>query len=198
MTREFDLSDANSATLRFEAWYEIERGWDYAYVAASVDDGATWRALSGSQASDYDPVGQSYGPGYTGSSGGWVEEEVDLSEFVGDSVLIRFEYVTDGSTNLGGFAVDNIEVADLSFLDDGDNSGNWASEGFRRITGPAEQQWLVQVVDRDTGAVQRIDLDAGNKATITLPRRSAIIVSAVSEGTREKAEYTWSLSSGTN
>jgi hypothetical protein len=195
MTREFDLSDANSATLRFDAWHEIERGWDYAYVAASVDDGATWRALSGSQASDYDPVGQSYGPGYTGSSGGWVEEEVDLSQFAGDSVLIRFEYVTDGSTNLGGFAVDNIEVAELGCLDDGDNSGNWASAGFRRITGPDEQKWLVQLVDRDTGVVQRIDVDAANKATITLPKLSAIIVSAVSEGTPEKAEYTWSLPS---
>lgn len=198
MTREFDLSNVSDATLRFDVWYEIEGGWDYAYVAASVDDGATWRALSGTHATNYDPVGQSYGPGYTGASGGWVEEEVDLSGFAGDPVLVRFEYVTDGSTNLGGFAVDNIEVPELGFVDDGDNSGSWASEGFRQVTGPDEQEWLIQLVNRDTGVVQRIDLDAGNNAAITLPGPSAIIVSAVSEGTREKADYTWTLASGTN
>ena len=28
-------------------WYEIEEGWDYAYVEASDDDGRTWHILEG-------------------------------------------------------------------------------------------------------------------------------------------------------
>ena len=193
MTREFDLSNVESATLTFDAWYEIERGWDFAYVAASTDDGATWQALKGTQTSDYDPTGQAYGDGYTGSSDGWVEESIDLSGYAGGSILIRFEYVTDDSTSLTGFAVDNIEVPEIGFRAGGDTPAGWQGEGFHIVDGPTVQEWLLQVIDHDTGEVRRIELNAANE---TLPGRalsgpSTIIISAVSEGTRTKADYSW-------
>ena len=37
----------------------------------------------GRTTTDCDPVGAAYGQGYTGSSGGWVQEEVDLSAYAG-------------------------------------------------------------------------------------------------------------------
>src|SRR3989304_1216850 len=39
LTREFDLGGLTRATLRFSTWFDIERGWDYAYVTASTDGG---------------------------------------------------------------------------------------------------------------------------------------------------------------
>ena len=47
LTREFDLTGVTSATLRFSTWFDIEEGWDYAYVAASTDGGTTWKRLRG-------------------------------------------------------------------------------------------------------------------------------------------------------
>ena len=49
------------------------------------------------------PSGNSYGWGYTGSTGDWIQERVDLSQFAGQKVQIRFEYVTDAAVNEEGF-----------------------------------------------------------------------------------------------
>lgn len=193
MTAELDLTDVDSATLRFDAWFAIEPGWDYAYVAASADGGETWEALAGRETTDYDPVGNSYGPGYTGESQGWVNEEIDLSGYAGDTVLIRFEYVTDESTNRTGFAVDNIAVAETGFADDGSGGSRFVSEGFVRVDGPLEQSWIVQVVDLDSRRTLRMGLDGENRGTALIGRRSVIAISAVTERTSEKAAYAWAV-----
>lgn len=191
MTRLLDLTGVDSATLTFDAWYEIERGWDYAYVAVSTDGARTWETLATSTTADYDPAGQAYGPGYTGSSAGWIGETVDLSEYAGSEMLLRFEYVTDQSTHGTGFAVDNIEVAEISFRDDGAGEG-WAAAGFRRVQGALEQEWIVQVIDTQTREVARLALDGGG-GSVALGGRSVIAVSAVTEGTTERATYRWRL-----
>lgn len=192
LTRGFDLSGLTTATLRFSAWFDIERGWDYAYVAASTDGGKTWASLAGQQTTDYNPVFAAYGPGYTGQSDGWVQEEIDLSAYAGREVLLRFEYVTDDSTSLTGFAVDNIEIPQLGFSDGDDASGEWTAEGFMRMERPLAQRFIVQVI-RD-GGVTRVPLDASNRAEIRLDAPATVVVSGVTEGTAEKARYTWSLS----
>ena len=46
MVTTVDLTGKSSATLNFDAWYEIEEGWDYAFVQVSEDNGATWKSLS--------------------------------------------------------------------------------------------------------------------------------------------------------
>ena len=74
MTREFDLSSLQQATLTFTAWYSIEENWDYAYVQVSTDGGSTWDILQGSLASTDNPSLNAYGPGYTGESEGWVSD----------------------------------------------------------------------------------------------------------------------------
>ena len=42
LTRSFDLTDVDSATLTFDVWYTMTAGWNYAYVEVSGDNGATW------------------------------------------------------------------------------------------------------------------------------------------------------------
>jgi hypothetical protein len=41
LTRRLDLRDVTSATLQFDAWYDIEDQFDYVYVSASRDGAAT-------------------------------------------------------------------------------------------------------------------------------------------------------------
>ena len=167
LTREFDLTGVASATLRFSAWWDTERGWDYGYVAASTDGGRTWSALRGSRTTDYDPVQSAYGPGYTGKSGGWVDEQTDLTPFAGQKVLLRFELVNDDATDLTGFAVDDIEVPEIGFRDTAGSDSAWQREGFRRVPGPLPQEFIVQVIpDGDQPAVRRVELDARNHADI--------------------------------
>jgi hypothetical protein len=192
LTREFDLSGLTSATLRFSAWYDIEYGWDYAYVAASRDGGATWQALPATTTTEFDPVGAAYGQGYTGSSSGWVQEEVDLSAYAGQKILVRFEYVTDDATSLTGLAIDNVEIPQLGFQDGIESAGGWTAEGFKRIEGPLAQQFIVQVISGEQ--VTRVDLGGGNRGQVALAGPSIVVISGATDGTTEKAPYSWTLS----
>ncbi len=199
LTREFDLGGLEQATLRFWTWFDTERGWDYAYVAASTDGGLTWQALGGRHTTEDNPVGLAYGPGFSGSSGEdepvWVREEIDLTPFAGQKLLLRFEYVTDDATNLAGFAVDDIEIPELGFHDPADSDRGWTAAGFRRIEGPLEQRFLLILIQPgDLPIVTRIPVDAGNRAVVSLDGPATIIVAAITEGTTEVAQYSWSLS----
>ena len=193
LTREIDLTDVEAATLRYDAWYEIEEGWDYAYVAASTDDGATWTALPGQHTTTDDPVGNSYGPAYTGFSDFWVSEEIDLSAYAGSEVLIRFEYITDDSAYLTGFAVDNIEVPETGFADSADDAEGWDAEGFRTVDGPLRQAFRILLIG-DDGSVTTPGLDSSNAFGFTAAAPVTVAVIATTRGTTELARYSWTLS----
>lgn len=197
LTREFDLTGLASATLRFRIWFDIELGWDYAYVAVSGDGGRTWEPLPGRHTTDYDPVGLAYGPGYTGRSGGeWLQEEVDLTPYAGRRVLLRFEYVTDDATHARGFAVDDIQIPELAFAEGAEADDGWQAEGFHRVEGPQAQRFVVQVIERGETSppkADRLALAPGNRLEVPLDGPATIVIAAVTEGTTEAATYRWSL-----
>jgi len=193
LTRLIDLREVDEAILRFDAWYDIERDWDYAYVAASTDDGATWITLPGKHTTSDNPTGASFGHGYTGTIGGWISDEVDLSGFAGRQVLIRFEYVTDDSANQTGFAVDNIAVPEIGLEDGAETATGWQAEGFRRITGPLQQRFIVQFIDGD-GEVTVVRPGPDNVVEVELTGPTTIVIAAITRGTAELALYAWSLS----
>ena len=161
LEREFDLSGVESAMLEFWMWYEIEEDWDYAFVSVSTDDGEMWTTLDGEHTTREDPLGANYGAGITGNSGGgksgeWVRERMDLSEYAGaggESVLVRFEYITDEGVNLDGIVIDDIAVAELDFADDAETDGEWTANGFRRIDNVLPQAFVLRLIEfgRDGG-----------------------------------------------
>lgn len=202
LTREVDLRAVRSATLRFMLWFSIERDYDYAYVSASRDGGRTWDALAGRHTTTRDPLRVAFGPGYSGTSGGragWVEEEVDLSAYAGERILLRFEYVTDEAATEDGLALDDLTIPEAGWRDDGETDGDWQASGFVRLTNPLPQRFIVQLVEqdvRDAIAVRRIDLDAANDATVTIPRsvkKATLVVSGATLGTTLPAGYRWEV-----
>jgi hypothetical protein len=194
LTCDLDLREVGAATLTFAIWYEAEEGWDYGYVAASSDGGRSWRAFPGQHTTHYDPVGQAYGPGYTGSSGQWRAERLDLTAFAGQEVWIRFEYVTDDSVNLGGFAVDDIAVTEVGFRDGAEAAaGDCWAEGFVRLDRPLSQIWVVQVVDRRSGQVRRLPLSEDKRGQARIEEPAIVVVGAATDVTSEAAFYRWSL-----
>ena len=159
LEREFDLSGVESATLEFWMWHEIEEDWDYAFVSVSTDDGEMWTTLDGEHTTREDPLGANYGAGITGISGSnrgggksgeWVRERMDLSEYAGasgESVLVRFEYITDEGVNLEGIVIDDIAVAELGFTDDAETDGEWTANGFRRIDNVLPQAFVLRLIE---------------------------------------------------
>jgi immune inhibitor A len=144
------------AELSFWTWYEIEDLWDFGFVQISTDGGSTWASLENDDTTwDYDPSAHpdviANVPGFTGSSGGWVQETFDLSAYEGESVLVRFLYVTDWATELTGFFVDEIAITDGTgtLFTDGleSGSGNWVLEGWQCTTGLVTNDWQLTFIN---------------------------------------------------
>lgn len=207
LTRAFDLSSLQSATLTFSAWYNVEDGYDYIYAEASADAGAHWQVLRGKYATDKDPVGNAYGPGWTGMSGGgdtpdWVQEKIDLTPFAGKKILLRFEYVTDDALNGPGFLLDSIAIPELKYKDDGEaGTAGWEPAGWMLTDNTLSEQWLVQVVEvgSDKTTVQRLNVGPDGKGSITVDnlgnlQEAMLVISALAPVTTEPAHYSYTIS----
>jgi len=136
---------AGGATLSFRTTWDIETAWDFGWVQASPDGGATWQTLANPHTSTvHDPswIGSQYGlpfdlaaagiGGFSGRSAAfpaWQTETFSLDAFAGKSVLLRFWYMTDWGYEGSGWFVDDVrvEAGGITLLADGaaDNSGKW-------------------------------------------------------------------------
>ncbi len=105
---KYGMDVRSDDTLRFWTWYDIETNWDYAYVEASTNGGASFRPIAGSITTTYNPNGANAGNGITGSSGGWIEATFPLGAMADSTVLVRFRYKTDGYVLEEGIYVDDI------------------------------------------------------------------------------------------
>lgn len=144
MVTDVDLTGKTSATLTFDAWYDIEVQWDFAFVQVSEDNGATWKSLGNTNTrSDVVPEGYptilNSMPGFTGKSNGWQAQSFDLSSYAGKNIKLRLRYATDWGTSHVGFFADNIKVvADgQTVLEDGAeiSTSSFGLNGFTKMDG---------------------------------------------------------------
>lgn len=205
LTHSFDLSSLKGqhATLQFATWFDLQQDHDYAYAEVSRDNGANWTTLKGNFTTASNPDGLNWGNGYTGVSGGgtqpaWVQENIDLTPYTGQKILLRFEEVTDNALSLQGFAIDQIQIPELHFQDNVSSTNGWVSKGFVYTNNILPERFLVQAIVY-TGSnftIQNMNVDLasaqgeldlanfGNKIT-----RVVLIVSAYALDTTLQAHY---------
>lgn len=99
-----DLSTVDNATLVFDHWFEIETNFDYGYVEASSDGGATWHELGRFSHNTEGKV--------------WSTAYYDLEDYVGEQVQVRFRLNTDGSVVRAGWYIDNVQVLNVNTPED--------------------------------------------------------------------------------
>lgn len=132
MYKAFNLPEG--ATLSAKVKYDIELGWDYAYLVYSTDNGATWESIQTNSSTIEDPNGQNKGFGITGKSDGWVDLTANLPA---GTILLGLRYWTDGAEGGTGFLVDNINIT--GYEEDGaETDAGWTykpNTGFRVSTG---------------------------------------------------------------
>jgi hypothetical protein len=96
-------------TVTAKVWYDIETNWDYGYVDVSTNAGQTWSGLAGNITTSTNPNGNNLGNGITGSSGGvFVDGKFPLDAYIGQDILIRLSYRTDGFVLEEGIYFDDI------------------------------------------------------------------------------------------
>jgi immune inhibitor A len=203
LTRAFDFTQhSGPLTFTFWTWYDLEKTYDYVYLEASSDE-KNWQILTTPSGSADNPIGNSYGWGYTGLSGDgpvWIEEKVDISQFAGKKVQLRFEYITDAVANGDGFLLDDISVPELNYYTDFESDdGGWQADGFVRIQNDLPQTFRLTLISRGlTTTVQNILLSVDNVADIPLHISGNIdevilVVSGSTRFTRQKANYQYSI-----
>jgi len=138
MQATVDLSNTTTANLTFSTRFNLEYGWDFGYVEASLD-GESWIHLQGGYMTDYrEPEAYVGTPGvysYTGNSS-WIRDTINLDDYTGGEVYLRFHYVTDTYVGFGGWWLDNISLkTDKGILlsADGTTTDGWTVWGFRTM-----------------------------------------------------------------
>lgn len=203
LTRSLDLKHVETATLQYWAWYDIEPNWDYAYVEVSPDGGLHWDILSMPHTVTTNPYGNGFGPAYTGKSGGgdqpeWIREELDLSAYAGQDILLRFELVTDDAVNHPGLFLDDIAVPEIGFWDDGEaGDKGWDAAGFLRVDNRIPLEYVVQVllIGPDGPEVSRLSLAADQTGEMRIAglgerfSEGAIAISALAPATTLPVPY---------
>ncbi|MEL6853336.1 MAG: M14 family zinc carboxypeptidase, partial [Bacteroidota bacterium] len=113
LEKAVDLSQADYAVLRFQSRWDIENNFDYGQVLAS-SDGVNFSPLCGqytNEGTQYQDQGE---PVFDGQQADWVEESMDLSEYLGDSLYLRFLLKSDGFVEGDGWYIDDLEVETYS------------------------------------------------------------------------------------
>jgi hypothetical protein len=196
LTRSFDFRERDGPlTLTYWTWYDIEEDYDYVYVEAS-EDGELWEVLVTPSGTPEDPSGNNHGWGYNGKSDGWLEEKIDLSEFAGKEVQIRFEYITDAAVNGEGMLIDDIAIPEIDYFTGFERGiGDWQAAGWIRMDNVLPQNYgLALITFGDTTEVSYIPLESNMTAEIPLQMigeidEAVLVVTGKTRYTRQKAAY---------
>ncbi|MBE3119296.1 MAG: immune inhibitor A [Candidatus Atribacteria bacterium] len=202
LTRQFDLTGVSGpVTFTYWTWYDLENDYDYVFLEASTDD-VSWSILTTPSGTGENPSGSSYGWGYNGQSNGWIQETVDLSQFAGQEVSLRFDYITDAAVNGEGFQLDDITIPEIGYsegFESGD--GGWEGNGFVRIQNVLPQTFRLALITHagNGTTVDIIPVTADQKAQIPVNIGSndvqdvVLVVTATTRFTREQTAYQFEI-----
>lgn len=117
------LIDADNPVIRFYHNYDTESGADAGIFEVTTNEDvfeAIWTRVDGKFFRHDYPGFVQYGtfvipnlPAFSGNSNGWVASYLDLSEYSGQQVYVRFRFATDDNTGGQGWYVDDLEFMDM-------------------------------------------------------------------------------------
>jgi hypothetical protein len=117
LDQSIDLTNATQAMITFYAKWEIEADYDYCQFQVSTNNGASWIGQCGNYTVEginqggwsggVQPDGE---PVYEGTQSSWVLEEIDMSDYLGETINVRFRLESDGGVRMDGFYFDDFQV----------------------------------------------------------------------------------------
>ena len=107
---KIDLTKSVFATLSFNAKWMIEKGFDYLQIQVSEDDKTSWKPLCGKYTHP-SKLSTIYGQSiYDGNQLNWVKEEINLKDYLGKNIYLRFVIFSDFANNNDGFYFNDLLV----------------------------------------------------------------------------------------
>ena len=115
LNQTIDLTNVTAAQVSFYAKWAIEADYDYCQFQVSSDGGTNWEgqcglytnagtSADGSVQPDQEPI-------YDGSQASWVLEEINLSQYIGQTINCRFILKSDGGVNQDGYYFDDFKIS---------------------------------------------------------------------------------------
>jgi hypothetical protein len=196
LSHHIEIPMGSTAALEYEVWFEIEEYWDYVYIEVSVDGRENWQIIETRETSAKNPFGNAFGAGYTGKSGGWLADSVDLTPFAGEDIWVRFQYVTDDAISAAGACFRDLSVSAAGIAA---NESTWEAQGFAFTNNVVLQDFQIQLITVGSEPqVRQLPLDSDNsgKWTVQPPgdgEHLIVAVGSLAEKTRELASYTLRL-----
>ena len=97
ITQSFDLTTALDANVHFRVKYDIENGFDYCYLEASANNGASWTVVTTFNGEN--------------NLATWANFSANIGGFVGNSqVKIRYRLYTDQGYQSDGIFIDSMRI----------------------------------------------------------------------------------------
>lgn len=109
-TNPVDLTEATSAKLVFWAKWSIESNYDYAQVGGSATSSINFTPLCGKYTKTGSNNQDPNEPVYDGAQTTWVQEEIDITDFVGSNFYVSFLMRADSWVQLDGFYFDDVAI----------------------------------------------------------------------------------------
>lgn len=110
LNKVIDLKNVIAAELTFDAKWDIEVANDYMAVYISDNNGSSWSQPCGNLARIGTLNQLNYSIIYDGVQPNWIKEKINLSNYLGSEILIKFVFKTDDAVNRDGVYIDNIMV----------------------------------------------------------------------------------------
>jgi len=195
LTREFDFTNVSGpVTLSFRTWYDLEEDYDYLFLEVS-EDSEHWQIITTPSGTGENPSGNSYGWGYNGATHDWIQEDVDLSQYAGKKVQVRFEYVTDAAVTGEGLLLDDVSVDAINYKSDFETEdGGWIAEGFSRVQNIIPQSYKLALITKGSDTtVTMIEVGPDQIVNIPLSLKSGeeaiLVVTGTTRYTRKNTIY---------
>jgi hypothetical protein len=120
----YNLDTIENPAIGFYHFYKTEDTWDGAVIELKEKGQSNWidagsLFLSGGYNSSISTNPQSRisgQPAFTGASNGFEYAMIDLSDFKGKEVEVRFRFVSDGAASEEGWYIDDVSLMGLSMI----------------------------------------------------------------------------------
>ncbi|MED4206237.1 S8 family serine peptidase [Neobacillus mesonae] len=148
-----------SSYLQFKQWHDLERNYDFGHVYVSTD-GVNWvQKLRVNNVSN-----------------GWIDGEVDLSEYSGQRIYIAFNLKTDGSVVKAGWYIDDVRLTNAPLTNPQTADSKLAVEKDKTAAEDVKKDKVNP--DKFTMMVPKVKNDTGTEkaAPMLLPMQAKVTV----------------------
>lgn len=187
LQNDIDLTNTAAAKISFYAKWDIEKNYDYCQLQVSTDGGTNWIGQCGiytesgvNLSGSVQPLGK---PLWHGIQSDWVYEEINLSDYIGQVIKVRFILRSDGGTRRDGFYFDDFKVLTSTAEDPGLGLENTKNSDFKIYPNPSKSTLFISGVN-ENDQIEIIDLKGVVVSTVkTLENNTPIDISFLSQGT---------------